>query len=370
MNWEDFLQFDLEAILTWAENEPWAREMAACAQDENWHAEGDVWTHTKMVCRELPKLDEWSELSSLEQTTLILTALFHDSGKPATTAVDPLSGRLRSPKHSQRSQRIVRNVLRELGCDFATREAVAHLVRFHGRPVYLLDKPDPGHEVVHLSWLVSNKLLGLFAIADNRGRTCIGPNRAEADLELWKVAAIDNDCYDQPFQFVSDHARFLFYRRKLTNLHYQPHDQFSCTVTLMSGLPGSGKDTWVKNHRPDLPVVSLDSIRRELNIEPTENQGAVAQLAKQRCRELLRSGTSFAFNATNLIRQTRSGWIDLFHDYKAKIEIVYLEPSLEAILRQNKNRNATVPQRVIERFAQRLEPPTLTECHSLVLSTS
>ena len=116
----------------------------------------------------------------------------------------------------------------------------------------------------------------------------------------------------------------------------------------MSGLPGSGKDTWVKNHRPDLPVVSLDSIRRELNIEPTENQGAVAQLAKQRCRELLRSGTSFAFNATNLIRQTRSGWIDLFHDYKAKIEIVYLEPSLEAILRQNKNRNATVPQRVIE----------------------
>ena len=40
-------------ILAWAESQPWARHMAACPQDPHWHAEGDVWTHTRMVCAEL-----------------------------------------------------------------------------------------------------------------------------------------------------------------------------------------------------------------------------------------------------------------------------------------------------------------------------
>jgi predicted kinase len=33
-------------------------------------------------------------------------------------------------------------------------------------------------------------------------------------------------------------------------------------------------------------------------------------------------GRSFAFNATNLLRQTRRRWIDLFADYEARIEVV------------------------------------------------
>src|SRR5574341_342579 len=33
-------------------------------------------------------------------------------------------------------------------------------------PPYLLEKPDPEREVISLSWLVNNRLLYLFAIAD------------------------------------------------------------------------------------------------------------------------------------------------------------------------------------------------------------
>jgi hypothetical protein len=33
-----------------------------------------------------------------------------------------------------------------------------------------------------------------------------------------------------------------------------PYEDFSCTVTMMSGLPGSGKDTWLAEHHRDLPV--------------------------------------------------------------------------------------------------------------------
>lgn len=96
--------------------------------------------------------------------------------------------------------------------------------------------------------------------------------------------------------------------------------------TLMAGLPDSGKDHWLALNRGGLPIVSLDELRREPGVEPTDNQGKVAQLAKERCRQLLRAGTSFVFNATNTMRQTRSRWLDPFAEYDARIEVVYLEP--------------------------------------------
>src|SRR5690606_5547495 len=167
--------------------------------------------------------------------------------------------------------------------------------------------------------------------------------------------------------FATDHARFTFFRQREPNLHYVPHEEFSCTVALMSGLPGSGKDTWLFRNRNELPVVSLDDIRGELGVEPTDDQGRVAQLAHERCREYLRSGTSFAFNATNTMRQTRGRWLNLFADYNARIEVVYLEPPFEDLLVQNKARSKAVPEPVICKLADKCEPPTWTECHSLVM---
>jgi predicted kinase len=151
-------------------------------------------------------------------------------------------------------------------------------------------------------------------------------------------------------------------------LHYVPHEHFSGTVTMMAGLPGSGKDTWLSRNRCDIPVVALDDIRGELDVEPTDNQGQVAQLARERCRELLRAGTSFAFNATNTMRQTRGRWLDLFADYHACIEVVYLEPPFERVIQQNKRRSNPVPEPVIRKLAEKCEPPTWLECHNLVMS--
>jgi predicted kinase len=139
---------------------------------------------------------------------------------------------------------------------------------------------------------------------------------------------------------------------------------------MMSGLPGSGKDTWLSKNRTEFPVVSLDGLRAELNVEATDNQGDVAQLARERCRELLRSGESFAFSATNLLRQTRQRWINLFADYGARIEIAYVEPSLSAILSQNKRREKPVPENVIRELAEKCEPPTWAEAHDLILYPS
>lgn len=103
-----------------------------------------------------------------------------------------------------------------------------------------------------------------------------------------------SDITRAPYAFANDHARFLFYRDQLSSLHYTPHEDFRCTVTLMSGLRGAGKDTWLARHRATLPVVALDAIRDTLDIDAMDNQGEVIQSAREKCRENLRARQNFA----------------------------------------------------------------------------
>jgi putative nucleotidyltransferase with HDIG domain len=365
--WSEIECASVAEILDWAEQQPWAQAMAACEQDAIWHAEGDVWTHTRLVAAELERLDEWPRLKGESQLKLLFTALFHDAGKPATTLIDPTTGHTRSPKHAVVGMAIARAVLRQLGSSLTFREEVANLVRYHGRPPYLLEKREPAREVISLSWLANNHLLYSFALADTRGRRTLEMNRPEDDLHLWKMVAEENDCFHQPYSFVNDHAKFLFYRDALSSLYYTPEEAYRCTVTLMSGLPGSGKDTWLAEKRPDLPVVSLDDIRTEIGVDPTDDQGGVIQAARERCREHLRAKRDFAFNATNTMRQTRKRWIDLFAEYAARIEVVYLEPPLSVIFQQNERRQNGVPRKVLDRLVKKLEPPTQTEAHAVDL---
>lgn len=363
--WDEVRHASTDAVLAWAEGQPWARAMAECQQDAGWHAEGDVWTHTRMVVAELERLAEWPALDRDERSKLLFAALFHDAGKPATTVVDPDTGRTHSPKHALVGVGIARAALRDLGCDLASREEVAGLVRYHGRPTFLLEKEDPAREVISLSWLVDHRLLYLFALADTRGRHAKGLRRAEDALDLWKMEAEENGCFGRRYPFANDHARFLFYRDALSSLHYAPRQDYRCTVTLVSGLPGSGKDRWLAQNRPGLPVVSLDDVRIALEVDTTDDQGGVIQHAREACREHLRAGRDFAFNATNTMRLTRKRWVDLFADYGARVEVAYVEPPLATIFRQNEDRPRPVPRRVIEGLAEKLEPPTWAEAHAV-----
>jgi putative nucleotidyltransferase with HDIG domain len=363
--WSDVTTAPNGAVLKWAREQSWAEAMAQCSQDAQWHAEGDVWTHTCMVCAQLERLPEWRALDRSQQLALLFTALFHDAGKPATTIIDPETGRTRSPHHASVGVSIARGVLRELACPFELRELICSLVASHGRPPYILAKPSPENEVIRHSWLTNNRLLYLFTLADTRGRKAVETTRSEEPLHLWKLVAEEQACFESPYCFANEHARFLFFRNQLSHVTYAPYEKFRCTVTLMSGSPGAGKDAWLKANRPQLPVVSLDEIRAEIDVDPADNQGEVIQAARERCREYLRSGTDFALNATNVTSLVRKRWIDLAADYEARVEVVYLEPELETILSQNRQRTARVPERVILSLLEKLEPPTITECHSL-----
>ncbi len=92
MNWDELKTASIHGLIDWAESQPWCRAMSSCIQDAKWHAEGDVWTHTKLVLHELAELDEWKSLAPEDREILAFTGLFHDAAKPITTELDKETG--------------------------------------------------------------------------------------------------------------------------------------------------------------------------------------------------------------------------------------------------------------------------------------
>ena len=71
--------------------------LSGCQQEPEWHPEGDVWTHTLLVVDQA--VGQSQDLDRPQRTAVMLGAVCHDLGKPATTAF--IDGRIRSPDHEQ-----------------------------------------------------------------------------------------------------------------------------------------------------------------------------------------------------------------------------------------------------------------------------
>jgi putative nucleotidyltransferase with HDIG domain len=338
----------------------------ACPQDSIHHAEGDVGTHTRMVVTALVQMGEWQELSPSERSILFWAACLHDIGKPATTRHED-GGRITSRGHSRVGSLMARAFLRDVGAEFGWREAVCGLISLHQLPFWLLERADPERLAVAASFSCSTDLLCLHAKADALGRVCQDQANILANVALARSYFEELSCLNTPHPFANDESRIAYLERADRSLGYVAHEDFRCTAHVMSGLPGSGKDRWINNNLPDLPVVSLDRLRVQMGIKPTDNQGQVIQSAFEAARDHMRHGRDFVWNATNISRQTRGKVLRLLRDYNARMHVIYVEVSPDKLHQQNTDRKAIVPQGVIEALAQKLEPPTLAECHALTL---
>lgn len=340
--------------------EPWAPPMAACPQDPEHHAEGDVWTHTKMVCEALVRLPAWRALPAEGREVVFVACLLHDIAKPITTRIE--DGRIRQPGHSPKGAIMTRELLWQAGVDPVVRERVAALVRTHQIPFFLIEDADPLRRAAAISQTVRCDHLALVTRADALGRICKDPQKLLDNIDLFSEFCAEQGCVDRPFAFPSDHSRFTYFRTPGRDPRYLAHDDTRCEVVVMSGLPGSGKDHWIA-HNLDLPVVSLDAIREEHDLAPTGPQHAVIQAAREQAREHLRRGQSFVWNATNLTRDLRGRVIELAADYRARVRIVFLDTARRRQQRQNREREAAVPAAALQRMLRVWEPPDATEAH-------
>lgn len=340
----------------------WIRRMRGVPQDPVHHAEGDVWIHTRMVCEAMAKHPIWRALPADERRITWLSALFHDVAKPDCTRTE-IDGKIHSRGHSHRGAIQTRRILWEMGLPFTLREQVAPLVLHHQVPFHLLDRDDPARLAYGISVAARCDHLALLAECDARGRRCDDQGKILDNVDLFRAFCEEEECLTAPWAFPSDHTRFGYFQRGASSPRYVAHEDFRCEVVIMSGLPGAGKTTWAQRHLPGWPVVSLDDLREELDVDPEGAQGEVVQAARERARAHLRAGRGFVWSATNLSRRKRAQIVRLCADYGARIRIVYVEAEHDALFRQNAGRAHAVPERVIHRFLESWEVPDRTEAH-------
>ena len=345
----------------------WLKALGQTPQNPVYHAEGDVLIHTRMVTEALVANPEWRDLAPTPRSILFAAALLHDIGKPAKTITED-DGRITSKGHASAGARTAQRILMlemDAPVPFHARIAIVALVRHHGLPLWFLERADPARAVIEASLRVRPDWIALLAEADARGRICRDGDELVARVGLFREFCTERDCLTQPFPFASDYSRFVYCRTPGRDPAYRAFDDTTSAVLMICGLPGSGKDTYLKTQYPDWPSVHLDGIRNELGVSWTDNQGPVFQLARERARAYLRTNTNFAWNATNLTRSVREGLIGLFTDYGARTVIAYLEPDLETIYRHNREREAVVNHRVMLDLVAKLEVPDLTEAQTV-----
>ncbi len=343
----------------------WLRAMHGVEQEPEYHAEGDVQTHTFMVAAALIALPEWQALAPVERSLMFMAALLHDVAKPACTLIDP-TGRISSPGHARRGATMVHSLLwhtdeLDTPMPFACRETIARRVRHHGLPLWFWDKDDPARAVILASQVVRLDRVALLAEADVRGRICADQQALLDRVDLFREFCREQGCYDRPYPFATDLARFYFCRTPGSDPNYVPYDDTKYVVTILSGLPASGKDFWCARFATGEPVISLDAIRQELHIDPAARQGMVIQLARKRLRDHLRRQQSCIYNATNVTRLHREQIIDLATAYQARVRLIYLEAPAAVIFARNQARARPVPLNVILRMLRHLEVPDRTE---------
>jgi tRNA nucleotidyltransferase (CCA-adding enzyme) len=147
--------------------------LVGCPQEPEWHPEGDVWVHTLMVVDQART--RIADLERPQQIAVMLGAVCHDFGKPATTAF--LDGRIRSIDHEQAGVAPANSFLARLnvqsigGYDVAGQ--VTGIVAHHLKPHAFSKSPTPVGDGAfrRLAEKVDLELLARVAMSDCLGRT-------------------------------------------------------------------------------------------------------------------------------------------------------------------------------------------------------
>lgn len=159
-------------------------------QEKQWHPEGDVDVHTLLVTDEAAKLID--DLPYAKKVTVMLGAICHDFGKPATTKF--FDGRWCSHGHDEAGVEPTISFLDSLGiytldgCD--VRNQVVQIVRYHLLPGMFYKSPPGDGAFRRLARKVELDLLYRVAKADSLGRNpdWLPPeNRFKAEAQEWFI---------------------------------------------------------------------------------------------------------------------------------------------------------------------------------------
>jgi predicted kinase len=373
-------------------------DLARTPQDPEWHAEGDVATHTTLVLEACFDLlaGPASHLSSERRLALVLGALLHDIGKPLTTRTEVVNERERiiSPHHTERGASHVAYRLLDLGLPYHVTRDVLGLIRHHHDPKRLVKRDSPTRAYRRLARLADLELLYYLELADVRGRHCADLEEQAESIEFFRLVAEEDGLWQNPDPYQEwretidgelaawDPAtRALVLAQGIRDaedgLISTPYEAIARGYTYQGGFPrlvlfcgpsGAGKSSWVAEHLPGYHRVSLDELREQIAGKRSDQSvnGQVRQAAREQLKHHLRRGEGVVWDATSLRKDFRRPLLQLGFDYGAHVTLVVFHLSEEELFLRNEARAAAVPRAVLRRQIDTLEWPSATEAHRLL----
>lgn len=162
-------------------NFPELQATVGCEQHPVFHAEGDVFTHTKMALKVATTLKGDDEEENL---LLMVAVLCHDFGKPPTTVWSEEKKRLVSNGHDMAGVAPATAFLKRMMAPTDLIESVSVLVKEHLKPFELI-REDAGaaayRRLARRMKGTSLNLLAKLAIADGEGRLCYDEKHQSRD---------------------------------------------------------------------------------------------------------------------------------------------------------------------------------------------
>ena len=188
-------------------------DMKSCEHNSQYHQEGSVWTHTCMVYSHIQAMHP-------DNKVLLLSAIFHDVGK--VIARREIDGKVRFSGHEGYSTFLSRDLLTKFDCTDQEIIDILNVISLHG---------------VNISQLSDIPYLSMFRKADAAGR-------------------VTNKLLDD-----YNPRRF-----------HKPHSNPTQTITILCGLPCSGKSTYASDFDN---VISRDSFLMENYADSNEDYNKV-----------------------------------------------------------------------------------------------
>ncbi|MBN2529245.1 MAG: AAA family ATPase [Deltaproteobacteria bacterium] len=303
-----------------------------------------------MVCQRLLQSDDWQKLTDNSKGIVFTASLLHDIGKLSTARM--VDNQLTSRGHSQRRPALTRLILWQRNVPFVVPEHIVNLIRHHQVPFWIFERNNTDALAMKISQTTSCYLLCLLSKADAKGRIAPDVDDTVNNVKLFSKLARSLDCHHAPASFASFFGRLLIFNDRWQLPAHAPYGDFKCEMIIISGLPGSEKDHWIKQQTPHLPVVSLDALRRTEGIGPTDNQGQIIQMAKAEAKSHLARYQPLVWNATNLTFDNRRSHGELALRNNTKPTIVYVEVPCGRLGHQNAHRQHAAPENVLKKIIE------------------
>lgn len=136
-------------------------------------------------------------------------------------------------------------------------------------------------------------------------------------------------------------------------------------LTLMVGLPASGKSTYARvlGEADNTTVLSSDILRKELlgSEADQSNNDLVFKTLYERARALLKDGKNVVIDATNINAKDRKRTLSNFSDLHIERFCYVMSTPVDVCIERDKNRDRTVGENIINKFLCRFEIPMYFE---------